>query len=326
MKLGPVSLLIGSMALATLGATASARADKVRIAHSTWVGFGPFYIARDKGFFKKRGVEVELTIMESPQERFPAIYAERFDMIASAVDATLLYVKKPGDLQYILALDDSNGGDGIVANKTVASLTDLKGKRIAFSAGSVWQFYLDVLLARAGMKESDLTPVNMSAGDAGAAFIAGKVDAAVTWEPWLTRGKRAEHGHLLADSSTTPGIITDVLVTTKEFIAKRARDASAVADAWNEAVAFQRANPEEAGRIMANGIGGWLTAPKMFAETLAGIKFYGADENKAFFGTKLKPGPLFQTTRDAIEIWSSHKKLQVRVKPEDFISYEFVGG
>ncbi len=326
MKLGLISLLIGSIAVVTLGTAPTARADKVRIAHSTWVGFGPFYIARDKGFFKKRGVEVELTIVESPQERFPAIYADRFDMIASTVDTTLLYLKKPGDLQYIVAVDDSNGGDGIVANKTIASLADLKGKRVAFSAGSVWQFYLDVLLARADMKESELTPVNMSAGDAGAAFVAGKVDAAVTWEPWLTKGKRVEHGHLLADSSTTPGLITDVIVATKDLIAKRAKDAKAVVDAWNEAVAYQRANPEEASQIMAKGVGGWLNAPKMFGETLAGIKFYGADENKAFFGTKAKPGPLFQTTRDAIEIWSGHKKLQVKVKPEDLINYDFVNG
>ncbi len=77
---------------------------------------------------------------------------------------------------------------------------------------------------------------------------------------------------------------------------------------------------------MANGIGGWLNAPKVFGETLAGIKFYGADDNKNFFGTKAKPGPLFQTTKDAIDIWSTHKKLQIKVKPEDLINYDFVNG
>jgi len=77
---------------------------------------------------------------------------------------------------------------------------------------------------------------------------------------------------------------------------------------------------------MAKGVGGWLKDPKVFAETLTGIKFYGADDNKKFFGTKEKPGPLFQTTKYAIDVWSSHKKLRVKVKPDDLINYTFVNG
>ena len=41
-----------------------------------------------------------------------------------------------------------------------------------------------------------------------------EVDAAVTYEPWLTPGKNVEHGHLLTDSSKQPGLITDCLETT----------------------------------------------------------------------------------------------------------------
>lgn len=325
-KFSLLSALIGGGAVAALATASPAMAENVRIAHSTWVGYGPLYIAQDKGFFKKHGVDVELIVMEEPKERFPAMRAGRIDMIASTVDTALLYLKKPDDFQYLVAIDDSNGGDGIVATKDIKSLADLKGKKVAFSDGSVSQFYLNVLLAKAGMKESDFTPVNMSAGDAGAAFVASKVDAAVTWEPWLTKGKKTENGHLLVDSSTTPGLITDVVITTKEFVAKRSKDAKGVVDAWNDAVAFQRSNPDEANQIMAKGVGGWLKDPKVFAETLTGIKFYGADDNKKFFGTKAKPGPLYQTTKDAIDIWSSHKKLQVKVKPEDLINYTYVNG
>ncbi len=32
------------------------------------------------------------------------------------------------------------------------------------------------------------------------AFLMQEVDAAVSWEPWLTQGSEAEHGHLLADT------------------------------------------------------------------------------------------------------------------------------
>ncbi|HEY6433929.1 MAG TPA: ABC transporter substrate-binding protein, partial [Acetobacteraceae bacterium] len=59
-KLG--ALLFGLALLPTFGARV-ASADTVKIAHSTWVGYGPLYIARDKGFFKQNGVDVDLVVM-----------------------------------------------------------------------------------------------------------------------------------------------------------------------------------------------------------------------------------------------------------------------
>src|SRR5215472_17133122 len=111
-----LALALGGIAVAALAAPApAAAADTVRIAHSTWVGYGPLYIARDKGFFKQNGVDVDLIVMEDPKERFPTLMADKIQMIASTVDTALLYLKKPTDFQYVVAIDDSNGGDGIVA-------------------------------------------------------------------------------------------------------------------------------------------------------------------------------------------------------------------
>jgi NitT/TauT family transport system substrate-binding protein len=66
---------------------------------------------------------------------------------------------------------------------------------------------LNLLLKKAGLSEADIETVEMSADDAGNAFLMQEVDAAVTWEPWLTQGKQAAHGHLLSDSSETPGLL-----------------------------------------------------------------------------------------------------------------------
>jgi NitT/TauT family transport system substrate-binding protein len=299
--------------------------QSVKIAHSTWVGYGPLYIARDRGFFKNHGVDVELVVIEEPKDRFPTLRAGKIDMIASTVDTALLYLKKPDDFQYLVAIDDSNGGDGIVAKKEITSIIDLKRKSVAFSEGSVSEFYLNVLLGKVGLSESDVNPVNMAAGEAGAAFVANKVDAAVTWEPWLSRGKKTDFGHLLVDSSTTPGLITDILIAAKDFVATHGNECKGIVDAWNEAVAFQRSHPDEANAIMAKGVGGWLKDPQLFAATLTGIKFYGAQDNKVFYGTKDRPGPLTRTVQDAIDIWSGRGKLQAKVTPADLINYTFVG-
>src|SRR5215469_7513038 len=245
-----LALAAGALLAGAAGPT-PAMADTIKIAHSTWVGYGPLYIAQDKGFFKKNGVDVELIVMEDPKERFPTLMADRIQMIASTVDTALLYLKKPSDFQYVEAIDDSNGGDGIVALKEIKTIADLKGKKVAVNDGSVSEFYLNVLLTKAGLKESDLNTVNMTAADAGGAFVARRVDAAVTWEPWLTKGKSTDFGHLLVDSSSTPGLITDVIIVKTDWANAHKRDVEAIVRSWNEAVAYYRDNPDESIAIMA---------------------------------------------------------------------------
>lgn len=317
-----VALLFG-VALAVLPAKA-ALADTVKIAFSTWVGYGPFYIAAKEGYFKKNGVDVQLIKMEDPKERFPTLMADRIQMIASTVDTGLLYMKTPTDFQYVVAVDDSDGGDGIVAKKDITSIADLKGKKVAVDKGSVSEFYLNDLLVKAGMKESELNIVNMTAADAGSAFVSGRVDAAVTWQPWLSRGETTSFGHLLIDSSKAPGLITDVLIAKADWIKAHPKEVAGIVKSWEEAVAFYEQHPDQAIPIMAKGVGGWLKDPKEFKATLAGIKFYDAAANKQFFGTPEHPGPLEQTIAQAIKIWGDQDKLQVKPDPLQIMNFTFV--
>ncbi len=316
-------LMAGAFALGILG-TGSASAEPLRLAFSTWVGYGPFYVAQEKGFFKDEGVDVKLIIIEDTKIRIPTLAAGKIDALATTVDTILPYISDKQKFTYIFAIDDSNGGDGIVANKDIKTIADLKGKKVGYSEGSVSQFYLAVLLKEAGLSLGDIDSVNMSAGDAGSAFVTGRIDAAVTWEPWLTRGKQAKHGHLLTDSSTTPGLITDVLITTPEKLAARKNDFMALTRAWYRAVDFVAEHPKEANVIMAKGVGGWLKKPEVFAETRTGIRFYDKAANRTYFGTADNPGPIVKTITNAVDLWSSLGKMRIKPKPTDLITFDVV--
>jgi NitT/TauT family transport system substrate-binding protein len=316
--LAAVLLFVGFAALSV------ASAKPLKLAHSTWVGYGPFFVAQEKGFFKEAGVDVELINMEDVKLRFAALAAGQIDAMATTVDTMPLYLKPGIRYQYLFAVDDSKGGDGVVANKEIKSVADLKGKKVAFTEGSVSQFYINVLLQEAGLSQDDIEIVNMTAGDAGSAFVSGQVDAAVTWEPWLTRGKMAPHGHLLTDSSTKPGLITDIVLAPVAVIESRRDELKALARAWHRAVDFVKANPDEAHAIMAKGVGGWLKDPKVFAETLAGVAYYDAAMNKAFIGSAAAPGDVYKTVQNALDVWSGFGKLQVEVTPKDLVNHDFV--
>jgi NitT/TauT family transport system substrate-binding protein len=299
------------------GLAGIAAAEPLKIRYSIWVGYGPLFIAKEKGYFAEEKVDVELVNIEDPKEGFFALAAGRLHGVVSTVDTMVLYLKTGQEYQYVLALDDSAGGDGIVARKEIKSLKDLKGKKVAVNEGSVSQFFLNVLLKEAGMTQRDLDVVNMKQGDAGAAFVAEKVDAAVTWEPWLTKSKNAPHGHILVDSSKTPGLITDVLIFPREVIAKRGKE--------NKAVAYYEKNRQESLEIMAKGLGDWLKDPKVFAETLGGVKFYNREGNVKFFGTAQKPGDIYKVVQNALDVWGGFGRLQPKgVTAKDLVNHSFV--
>ena len=116
---------------------------------------------------------------------------------------------------------------------------------------------------------------------------------------------QAGHGHLLTDSSEQPGLMFDCLMT-KSSVFERARTSSErVARAWDAAVRYVEAHPEEANEIMARHLGGGLEDPAAFAETLKGVSFYDAEANREFFGTPEQPGPIYETMQLAIDVLSS---------------------
>jgi NitT/TauT family transport system substrate-binding protein len=306
----------------TAGLASVAHAEPLRISHTTWVGYGPLFVAEEKGFFADEGVEVELINIDYGGAATDALIDGQVDASAISADTAVARFQTYGQfLVCVLALSDSKGGDGIVANHDIESIADLKGRTVAMQEHAVPQFYLNVLLNEAGLTQTDIEPVFLPARDAAEAFMLQEVDAAVTWEPWLTQAKNTEHGHLLADSSAKPGLIGDCLVTTASVFEQRKAEFQAVGRAWDAAVHFVEAHPDEAIGIMARHLGGWIEDPTVFAEMLAGLGFFDGARNREYFGTPERPGQIYDTVQKAIDVWTSIGVLDKAVTPADFVAH-----
>jgi NitT/TauT family transport system substrate-binding protein len=297
--------------------------EPIRIGYSTWVGYGAFFVALEKGLFDEAGVTVEMVKVEDPKLRFAALAAGELEGVVTTLDTMTLYVKPDFQLATVIALDDSKGGDGIVAKQEIATVADLKGRKVAFNSGSVSDFYLNYVLQEAGLSVDDVEAVNMQQDDAGAAFVAGQVDAAVTWEPWLSRAKEAPAGKVLVDSSANPGLIVDILLFRKDVIAARQADIQKVVDAYWQAIEYVKSNPDESIEIMARSVGGWLEDPQAFADTLTGVQLYDQAMNQAFFADPDAPG--FYTAQFAIDLWTAQGRIADPLTAADIIDNSFLG-
>ncbi len=296
--------------------------EPVKIAISSWTGFAPLHIAAQKGFFEKQGVKVDLQVIQRVTDRRSALAANRIQGFASTVDTHVMTVAAGIPVVQVLALDDSYGGDGVVAKKAFKSLKDLKGKKVALeTGGGASYFWFQYLLKQQGMKLSDVNVQNMSAGDAGAAFVAGKIDAAVTWEPWLSKAKATTFGQVLVSSTDTPGIIVDTLAFRKDFVTQYPDAVRGITQAWFDALDYAKTNPDDANAIMAKAMD--QSVPD-FVASLSTVKFYGRPENADYFGTADKPGKLYQISEECANLWLEEKLIDQKPVIADLINGSFI--
>ncbi len=316
--------LVLVFAVALLAGGTAFAGEQIKLGMSTWLGYAPLYLAKEKGFFQKRGVDVDIVVIESPADRRAAFAADRIQGFATTVDTHVMTAaaENPIPVKQVLALDDSHGGDGMVAKKEIATVKDLKGKTVAAQLGAgASYFWLNYVLAQNGLKLSDIQAVDMKAGDAGAAFVAGKVDAAVTWEPWLSRAKGTPFGKVLISSDQTPGIIVDSLAFKPDFLKRRGDDVKKIVSAWFEAVQYAKDNPKDADAIMAKFTN---QKPEEFTAEKGGVVFYGEKENKEYFGTPQKPGLLYQVTQRAADLWNELKFIKTKPNAADLIDGSYL--
>ncbi|HHY91764.1 MAG TPA: ABC transporter substrate-binding protein [Firmicutes bacterium] len=287
----------------------------------TWTGYGPLFLARDKGFFAKHGLDVKLTVVQGLAERKQALAGNQVQGMATAQDVQVTLAAAGLPIKVVWALDESAGGDGILAKDDIKSIADLKGKTVALEVGSTSHLFLLTALQQAEMSDKDVRIAQMSAADAGAAFVSGKVDAAVTWEPWLSKAVAQKKGHVLLSSKDLPGIIVDSVSLRSDFVQAHPEAVQGFVAALAEAMDYYKTNPDDAAAIMAKGLD---IEVKEFTETAQGLHFFDAAGNKAFFGTPDKPGNLYTTTEKAAAFYKEQKLIDTAPKAADVVDPTFV--
>lgn len=289
---------------AALPQAVAATAKPLEVGINVWVGWMPWWIVEQKGLLKKHGANVRLKFFGVQSESMAALASNHLDACALATNDVISVNRAKAHSSIVLLNDESSGADMLIA-RGLKSGSELKGRKIAVEMGGVSHFFLSKLLEKSGLSERDVTLTNMTAADAGAAFIARGVDVAVTWEPYASQAIKAG-GTALLTSKDTPNLIVDVLAVRNPVLKTRREDLVRLVAAWFDALDYVRTNPEDAFRIMAK-------ASDVSVEELrgmwSGVKMYSREDNLAAFGTG--DGPYYATV-DGMSAFMVRQKLLSR--------------
>jgi NitT/TauT family transport system substrate-binding protein len=250
------------------------------VSYMLWSGSFPMVIAQEKGFFAQQGLQVAAKLDDSATATDSQIAAFVAGKLSGALmplgDAINISTNNP-DIRIVAVVDKSDGADAIVAQPSIHTVADIKGKRLGAKLGSFSELFVTEMLKANGLTPDDVTLINTAGEQVPDRLQSSELQAGHTWEPFISRSVMAQ-GNVVFTSHQTPGLIPDVLVFSSEVLRDRPQDIKAFIRAWFQAVEYWKANPQAGSALIAKTL---KLDPRTVA--LAGIKLLDRAENLQAF-------------------------------------------
>jgi len=245
------------LAAATLLPVAASAAESLKIGTVVWAGYAPFYVADALDLYKKHNLKVQLQFFNDPAMIPSAMAGSALDGGMLTYDQVINSAAKGLAHKVVMPIDFSNGGDAIVAEKSITSVADFKGKKVGFNPLSPSDFLLAYALQQNGMSDKDIDAVNMTPEGIPGAMASGSLPIGVTYEPNVSQilGMPGDKFHVVYSSKDAPGLITDVLVFDEKMIAKKPAAISALILGYLDGLAYIQSHPDEAAKIIGKVLG-----------------------------------------------------------------------
>lgn len=207
--------------------------NTINLSLDEWIGWKPIIDAnmglktQPDSIFGKLGLDVNINIINDATQSSNALV--KGDLNAAGYTTNRLaflsqkFKESGTDVVMPVYTNYSNGGDGIIALSKYNSVESLVDAKIA-----VPRFSEAHTLVVWFVQKSDLTQEQKdqiinnlvmfdTPDDAAKAFFAGQVDAAATWQPYLSQAESSTDSHILFSTASSNKLIMDGIVFRKDW-------------------------------------------------------------------------------------------------------------
>nr|MBT6742187.1 ABC transporter substrate-binding protein [Rhodospirillales bacterium] len=216
----------------------------------------PVIIAKNRGYFKKNGLDVTIKDFVGGHRTIKAIFQGKADIATSSEAVVMFNSFKRTDFAILCTFVTSDNDVKIIARKNsgIRTVQDLVGHRVGTITGASAQFFLDETLLLAGIDNAKVTVVHVSPEKMASALAKGDIDASVVWEPLAYRAKQklgtaaieVPHNKIYTETFNAV-ILRDYAKKNPGLLIKFTR-------AMVQATRFIRDQPEQSQRIVATRI------------------------------------------------------------------------
>ncbi|MBF0104790.1 MAG: OmpA family protein [Deltaproteobacteria bacterium] len=295
---------------------------QIRIGVDNWIGY---YVLCSKEMQRRvRNLNYRLKCIDDKADykgRMQALSRGELDFAVATVDSFILNGASenfPGVI--VMVIDESKGGDALVARKTrFKNIEDLKSQRgfkVAFTPASPSEHLLKSVavhfdVAQFSDKNKEWRLETNGSAEALDLLMGGKADVAVLWEPDVSRALANKDIVKILGTENTQKLIVDVLLVGRDFLISHPAMIHEFLGAYFRVLKTYRDDPERFANEVRQETG--LSQDQVVA-MLKGVKLMSLHENASvWFGIKNQDGLGYDGLVDAMEA-----AVQILQKAGDF--------
>lgn len=255
--------LLAVLSFAVTATYASAQTTKINIGYVPAGDWLPALVAKDKGYFDKRNLDVNLTKVAIVSNIPPAILSGSLQVGAStptvlidAADAGLPLVGVAGATRFVKdpAIFSVVVRQGVAAS----SAKDLEGKRVGVPGlRSIGDVLFRKWLLDKGVNPARVTIIETPLPQMRDLLKGGTIDAVAILEPFRSRIVADNTGFRLSDyvAEVNPDVLGGVWIAQREWAKANPQAVTALRESLAEAIEFIKTNTPEARAIESKYLG-----------------------------------------------------------------------
>jgi ABC-type nitrate/sulfonate/bicarbonate transport system substrate-binding protein len=161
--------------------------EKITIAYSTSFNAVLMHIAFVKDFFKEEGLDATPQSHAFGKVALQSLIKGKADIAAAADTPIMFAIMNNSKIAILAAIQMSGTDNGIVARRDrgIAQSSDLQGKTIGLTLGTMGDFFADSFLRSYDINRKHIKIIDLKPDEMAVALSTGKVDAVSTWHPTL---------------------------------------------------------------------------------------------------------------------------------------------
>ncbi|MBW2595687.1 MAG: NrtA/SsuA/CpmA family ABC transporter substrate-binding protein [Deltaproteobacteria bacterium] len=226
--------------------------EKIRLGASKSFLSVPVYIAKEKGYFAKEGLDVTLKEYGSGKAATQALFAGEMDISTVADMPVVFNGFKRDDFCIFATFTHSYLFVRIIAREDsgIRAGADMKGKKVGASIGTSGHYYLGAFLIHNRLSISEVEMIDTRTFDLADALKNRKVDAISVWQPYAQKAKELSGDNAIELPGGDIYRATFNFAAMKDFASEHPKALKRFLRAIDRADTFIKGNREEAQGII----------------------------------------------------------------------------